>query len=233
MVTGLITLATFALAFNWIVAVLLLGALFIHEFGHLLAYRLIGQPWGRMVFLPFLGGIAVPRIGFTTQGQTVFSALMGPAFSAIFAVIVTLIVWSEPGPSTDVWVAVGIVLCGLNLFNMLPVEPLDGGVALRYVLSSSLGRFAQAGHLLIGAAIIAAGHRDGAGAAAGVRGAGRSGEPPPTDDRSRNRAIEPPAGGDFGLCLHVDRGGLCGADPLSAGEGQHLMSYRQRIAEGS
>jgi Zn-dependent protease len=157
LVTGLITLATFAFAFNWILAVLLLGALFIHEFGHLLAYRLIGQPWGRMVFLPFLGGIAVPRIGFTTQGQTVFSALMGPAFSAIFAVIVTLIVWGDPGPSTDVWVAVGIVICGLNLFNMLPVEPLDGGVALRYVLSSSLGWFAQAGHLAVGAAIVAAG----------------------------------------------------------------------------
>lgn len=156
-VTGIITLATFALAFNWIVAVLLLGALFIHEYGHLLAYRLIGQPWGRMIFLPFLGGIAVPRIGFTTQGQTVFSALMGPGFSAIFAVIVTLIVWVDPGPSTDVWVAVGLVMCGLNLFNMLPVEPLDGGVALRYVLSSLLGRFAQAGHLVIGTAIIVTG----------------------------------------------------------------------------
>lgn len=156
-VTGIITLATFALAFNWIVAVLLLGALFIHEYGHLLAYRLIGQPWGRMIFLPFLGGIAVPRIGFTTQGQTVFSALMGPGFSAIFAVIVTLIVWTDPGPSSDVWVAVGLVICGLNLFNMLPVEPLDGGVALRFVLSSLLGRFAQAGHLLIGAAIIVTG----------------------------------------------------------------------------
>lgn len=156
-VTGLITLATFSFAFNWIVAVLLLAALFIHEYGHLLAYRLIGQPWGRMVFLPFLGGIAVPRIGFTTQGQTVFSALMGPGFSAIFAVIVTLVVWIDPGPSRDVWVAVGLVMCGLNLFNMLPVEPLDGGVVLRYVLSSLLGRFAQAGHLLIGAAIIAAG----------------------------------------------------------------------------
>ncbi len=155
--TGLITLTTFALAFNWIVAVLLLAALFIHEYGHLLAFRLIGQPWGRMIFLPFLGGIAVPRIGFTTQGQTVFSALMGPGFSAIFAVIVTLIVWMNPGPSTDVWVAVGLVMCGLNLFNMLPVEPLDGGVALRYVLSSLLGRYAQLGHLLIGATIVGTG----------------------------------------------------------------------------
>ena len=156
-VTGIITLATFALAFNWIVAVLLLGALFIHEYGHLLAYRLIGQPWGRMIFLPFLGGIAVPRIGFTTQGQTVFSALMGPGFSAIFAVVVTLIVWMDPGPSADVWVAVGLVMCGLNLFNMLPVEPLDGGVVLRYVLSSLLGRFARVGHLVIGTAIIVTG----------------------------------------------------------------------------
>ena len=62
--TGLVTLWTFAFAFGWVVAFMLVAALLVHEFGHLLAYRLIGQPWGRMVFLPFLGAIAVPRMGF-------------------------------------------------------------------------------------------------------------------------------------------------------------------------
>lgn len=156
-VTGLITMFTFGLAFNGFVAVMLVLALFIHEYGHLLAFRLIGQPWGRMVFLPFLGAIAVPRLGFTTQGQSVFAALMGPAFSVVFALAATLIVWSGPGPSADVWVAVGVVLCALNLFNLLPVEPLDGGIVLRSVLGSIMGKYARFGHLAIGAAIIAAG----------------------------------------------------------------------------
>jgi Zn-dependent protease len=155
--TGVVTLVTFALVFNWTISILLVGALFIHEFGHLLAYRLIGQPWGRMLFLPFLGAIAVPRLGFATQGQMVFSALMGPAFSVALPLAAALIVWADPGGNHDVWVLVGIVVAGLNLFNLLPVEPLDGGVALRAVLTAAMGRFARFGLIAVGLAIVAAG----------------------------------------------------------------------------
>jgi hypothetical protein len=53
-ITGFVSLATFVFAFGWLIAPLLVAALLVHEFGHLLAYRLIGQPWGRLIFLPFL-----------------------------------------------------------------------------------------------------------------------------------------------------------------------------------
>lgn len=157
-VTGVVTLAAFAWVFSLGVALLLVGALFVHEFGHLLAYRLIGQPWGRMLFLPFLGAIAVPRLGFTTQGQSVFAALMGPAFSAIVAVICALVLWASGNPpARALWVLAGLVVAGLNLFNLLPVEPLDGGVVLRSVFGRLLGRFARFGLMAVGAAIVAAG----------------------------------------------------------------------------
>jgi hypothetical protein len=42
-VTGIITLATFAIFLGWIAAALVVLILLIHEFGHLLAYRLIGH----------------------------------------------------------------------------------------------------------------------------------------------------------------------------------------------
>ena len=155
--TGLVSLAAFALAFNWPVALLLLGALFVHEFGHLLAYRLIGQPWGRMLFLPFLGAIAVPRLGFTTQGQSVFSALMGPGFSVIVPIVAALVIWSEPSGGHDGWLMAGIVVAALNLFNLLPVEPLDGGVVLRSLFGRLFGRHARFGLIAVGAAIVAAG----------------------------------------------------------------------------
>ncbi len=93
LVTGVVSLYTFVIAFGWIIAPLLVVALLIHEYGHLLAYRLIGQPWGRLVFLPFLGAIAVPRMGFATQGQIVFAAMMGPAFSVIVPLLCALWVW--------------------------------------------------------------------------------------------------------------------------------------------
>lgn len=155
-VTGIVSLATFAIPFGWIIAPLLVVALLIHEFGHLLAYRLIGQPWGRLVFLPFLGAIAVPRLGFTTQGQIVFAAMMGPAFSVLVPLLSAAYVWAE-GPRPDIAVMMGIVGCALNLFNLLPVEPLDGGIVLRSVLAKIMGSWARFGLIAMGALIIGAG----------------------------------------------------------------------------
>ena len=155
-VTGFLTLVAFGLMTGWLVAGLLVAALFIHEFGHLLAYRLIGQPWGRLVFLPFLGAIAVPRLAYESQGQAVFSALMGPGLSAPIAIAIVFAV-THGWVMSDWLIKLALVMTALNLFNLLPVEPLDGGVALRSVLANLMGKFARFGLMLIGAIIAAGG----------------------------------------------------------------------------
>jgi Zn-dependent protease len=155
-VTGLISLVAFAMMTSWLISGLLLVALAVHEFGHLLAYRLIGQPWGRMIFLPFLGALAMPRLPYETQTQAVFAALMGPGFSLLLAFAITLPVLLEI--ALPAWlVTAGVVVIGLNLFNLLPVEPLDGGVALRSVLAKLMGPNARFGLLSIGLLILASG----------------------------------------------------------------------------
>jgi Zn-dependent protease len=155
-VTGLISLVAFALMTSWLISGLLVVALAVHEFGHLLAYRLIGQPWGRMIFLPFLGALAMPRLPYETQTQAVFAALMGPGFSLLLAFAITLPVLL--GIALPAWlVTSGVVVIGLNLFNLLPVEPLDGGVALRSVLAKLMGSNARFGLLSIGLLILASG----------------------------------------------------------------------------
>jgi Zn-dependent protease len=157
LVTGLVTLATFALLLGWIVAFFIIVILFIHELGHLLAYRLIGQPWGRMLFLPFLGGIALPRLPFETQASVVFAALMGPGFSAIFTFLCAAGIYLS-GDQLDLLAPIGLIFVLINLFNLLPVEPLDGGIALRSVLSRIMGSFARFGLLFTGIVIIIAGY---------------------------------------------------------------------------
>jgi Zn-dependent protease len=154
--TGVVSLVAFGLLLGWVASLVLVFALFVHEFGHLFAYKLMGQPWGRMVFLPFLGAIALPRLPFDSQGQAVFAALMGPGLSTLLAMacVAPATFGVAPNPYLAI---VGVVTVGLNIFNLLPVEPLDGGVALRSVLSRLMGSHARYGLMLVGAAIVAAG----------------------------------------------------------------------------
>jgi Zn-dependent protease len=152
-VTGLVTLAGFGLWFGWISAVLIVIALAVHEFGHLLAFRLLGQPWGRLVFLPFLGALAMPRLPFRSDGEQAFAALMGPGFS-VLAILPTVIAASA-GWSVPEWIVQFAGLAALlNLFNLMPVEPLDGGVALRAMLRRFLGERTYLG-MLVSSAVIA------------------------------------------------------------------------------
>jgi Zn-dependent protease/carbon monoxide dehydrogenase subunit G len=155
--TGLATLATFGFSLGIWPALVLIFALLVHEFGHLLAFRLVGQPWGRLVFLPFLGAIAVPRLPFESQGQSVFSALMGPGFSCLLtmACVIPYFLGWQIAPLAAM---IGAMAAGLNLFNLLPAEPLDGGIALRSVLNRLIGNYAPLGLLGLGVAIVAAGY---------------------------------------------------------------------------
>lgn len=153
--TGLLSVVAFALLSNWVLAVLLVVALLVHEFGHLLAYRMMGQPWGRMVFLPFLGAVAMPRLPFESQGQAVFAALMGPGFSVFLAIACAFpFVAGSYGPMV---MGLGVVAAFLNIFNLLPAEPLDGGVALRSVLARLMGKNARFGLMAVGAGIAGVG----------------------------------------------------------------------------
>lgn len=160
LVTMLMTFATFVamiapysdIMLAAVIGLLLVLALFVHEFGHLLAYKLIGQPWGRMVFLPFLGALAMPRLPFESQGQSVFAALMGPGFSVIlgFACAIPYLFGHQLNP---ILAGLGLMTAGINLFNLLPAEPLDGGIALRSVLARVIGDKAQWGLVAIGVLI--------------------------------------------------------------------------------
>ena len=70
--------------------------------------------------------------------QRAFAALMGPGFSVI-GVLPALIASAIGTPSADWLIEFAGVVAILNLFNLMPVEPLDGGVVLRLMLSRLFG----------------------------------------------------------------------------------------------
>lgn len=154
--SAVLSLGAFYLFVGWVVSAIFILALLVHELGHLLAFRMIGQPWGRIVFLPFLGAVAMPRLPYESQSQSVFAALMGPGFSLLLAAA-CFVPAHHNGVIGSIFALIGILTCILNAFNMLPAEPLDGGVALRSIMTRLLGAKAWSGLVAVGIIVVASG----------------------------------------------------------------------------
>ena len=118
----------------------------VHEFGHALACRQVGGTVNRIVLWP-LGGIAYvdppPR-----PGATLWSLAAGPLVNVVLVPILGFLAVLSNSPllaqgrpnTTELIPSIFWINCGLLLFNILPVYPLDGGQILRSLLWFVLGR---------------------------------------------------------------------------------------------
>ncbi len=129
----------------------------LHEAGHLLAYRVFGHEKVRMIFVPFLGGIAIGGRPYNSIFEVAVSALMGPGMSGF---LVPVVIGVHEAAETG-WISADaeapsllllLVLGAFNLLNLLPMYRFDGGQVLRQIFP---GRVLQlVGTFLIAAAIL-------------------------------------------------------------------------------
>jgi Zn-dependent protease len=110
--------------FSWEFALIIIFSLVIHEYGHVWAMRAVGIPTKGFYLIPFVGGAAVPERAFASRLEEHFVAIAGPVFGLAQAVFLygLFVVYEHPFMgAVAAWIAV------LNLFNMIPITPLDGG----------------------------------------------------------------------------------------------------------
>jgi Zn-dependent protease len=101
--------------------------LFVHEMGHVLEAKRQGLPVSAPLFIPFLGAaIALKSLG-KDAGVEARVGLAGPILGSL-AACVPLGIWLATGE--EFWQALAFVGFFLNLFNLAPVLPLDGGRAM-------------------------------------------------------------------------------------------------------
>ncbi len=138
-------LAGWAWLFNLEFAFCLIFALFIHEYGHILAMKQSGLKVKGIYLLPFIGGVAVSERS-ASRWQDFKIAIAGPALGTLGAAI-AYIGWLQTGNETlALFAAISLLL---NLFNLLPMVPLDGGQVLKAAAFSRSGRVGQFGLLLV------------------------------------------------------------------------------------
>jgi len=125
--TMFISIAAYALAFDWPFAVGFVLLLFVHEMGHVIQLRREGVEASAPVFIPFVGAvIAIKSLGKDAAAEARVG-LAGPILGTA-GTLIPLAVWLATG--SDLWRALAYVGFFINLINLMPVLPLDGGRAM-------------------------------------------------------------------------------------------------------
>src|ERR1700722_8815074 len=101
--------------------------LLVHEMGHVIALRREGIKASPPMFIPFLGAVISARSLGDNAAAEARVGLAGPILGSIGAAA-CIVIWHATG--NDLWRALAFTGFFLNLFNLLPVVPLDGGRAM-------------------------------------------------------------------------------------------------------
>ncbi len=120
----IVSIGAYALLWGWQFAVGFVGLLLVHEMGHVLEARRQGLPVSAPMFIPFLGAlITLKRLPDNAWAEAKV-AIAGPILGSLGAAAV----WGV-GEAIDSELLVALAFTGffLNLFNLAPISPLDGG----------------------------------------------------------------------------------------------------------
>jgi Zn-dependent protease len=123
----LVSIAAYSLLWGWKFAVGIVLLLLVHEMGHVLELRRQGVPASAPLFIPFLGAFVGMKQLPENAWKEAQVALAGPILGSLGAAVV----WGY-AEATDSELLLAIAFTGffLNLFNLLPIVPLDGGRAV-------------------------------------------------------------------------------------------------------
>jgi Zn-dependent protease len=125
--TMLVSIAAYALIWSWKFAIGFVLLLFVHEMGHVIQLRREGIKASAPMFIPFLGAVVMAKSMGKDAAAEARVGLAGPVLGTI-GTLVPLAIWLATGE--EFWQALAYIGFFINLFNLLPVLPLDGGRAM-------------------------------------------------------------------------------------------------------
>jgi Zn-dependent protease len=123
----LVSVVAYQLIFGWPFAVGFVMLLLLHELGHVIQLRREGVEASAPMFIPFLGAVISAKSLGDDAAAEARVGLAGPILGSL-ASLVPLVVWLATG--SDFWRALAFIGFFLNLFNLVPILPLDGGRAM-------------------------------------------------------------------------------------------------------
>jgi Zn-dependent protease len=123
----LVSVGAYALIWSWKFAIGFVLLLLVHEMGHVFQLRREGIKAGAPMFIPFLGALIAMKELPKDAAAEARVGLAGPVLGSLGALL-PLALYAATGD--ELFKALAFVGFFLNLFNLLPVLPLDGGRAM-------------------------------------------------------------------------------------------------------
>lgn len=124
------SLAAYSWLFSFQFALALIACLVVHEYGHVKAMKYFGMKTKGIYLVPFLGGLALSDEKINTRWQDVVISIMGPMFGFVLSLILVGVYWLT---GEIFFAGLAAFNAFLNLFNLLPILPLDGGHVLKSI----------------------------------------------------------------------------------------------------
>ncbi len=125
--TMLVSVVAYSFIWGWKFALGFVLLLFVHEMGHVIQLRREGIAASAPMFIPFLGAVVMAKSLGNDATAEARVGLAGPILGTLGALALTPLAIN--GGDTF-WSALIFTGLFLNLFNLLPVVPLDGGRAM-------------------------------------------------------------------------------------------------------
>ena len=123
----LVSVAAYAIIWGWTFAVGFVALLFVHEMGHVIQMKREGVKVSGMLFIPFLGAAVGAR---SMGGNALAEARIGLAGPVLGTLATAALAPARERHDSDFLRALAFTGFFLNLFNLVPVVPLDGGRAM-------------------------------------------------------------------------------------------------------
>jgi Zn-dependent protease len=122
--TMLLSVVVYSFIFGWAYAVGFVLLILLHEMGHYIAARRRGLDVGAPTFIPFVGAwIQLKDLPHDAETEA-YVGMGGPLLGTVAAVVVYLL---ADASESRIWLAVAYSGFVINLFNLIPMAPFDGG----------------------------------------------------------------------------------------------------------
>jgi len=122
--TMVLSMWAYAMAWGWAYGVAFVLLIFVHEMGHVYALKHFGIRASVPIFIPFVGAFVAMKEMPKNARIEAWTGIAGPIVGTGGA----MLCWSAAlYTGSSFWMAVAYTGFFLNLFNLIPISPLDGG----------------------------------------------------------------------------------------------------------